>query len=396
MLHRTLAVGLFAAASYAASLTVQQDRPIPADTDIITTTSGLKYSVLSKGDGTTKAKAGDKVKVHYTGWLPTTGKIFDSSLRAGQPFEFVLGRRKVIEGWDEGVALMSRGDRFKFTIQPERAYGANGAPPTIPPNATLVFEVELLDVVPGPEFRPGNKQAQKKTESGLVYEVLVEGKGELPKEDDVLTVKFALWRANGESEHSTEMDEANVPRKGTVDVLAWPIFAESAKLMKVGSRYRFEADATASLGKEMAARARIDGTLVWEVEFVDAKPSNVPKFVMPADAALKTTPTGLKYEVVKEGTGKKPGPTDTVTVHYAGWLTDGTRFDSSYGRGDAAPMSLSRVIPGWREGVQLMGEGAVYKFVIPGELAYGPRGSPPKIGPNATLVFQIELVKVGQ
>jgi FKBP-type peptidyl-prolyl cis-trans isomerase len=117
---------------------------------------------------------------------------------------------------------------------------------------------------------------------------------------------------------------------------------------------------------------------------------------MPADAALKTTPSGLKYEVVKEGSGKKPGPTDTVTVHYAGWLTDGTPFDSSYSRGDTTSFGLNRVIKGWTEGVQLMGEGAVYKFVIPGELAYGPRGSPPKIGPNATLVFQIELVKVGQ
>lgn len=395
MLHRTLAVGLFAAASYAASLTVQQDRPIPADTDIITTTSGLKYSVLSKGDGVTKAKAGDKVKVHYTGWLPTTGKIFDSSVPRGEPFEFVLGQRAVIAGWDEGVALMSRGDRFKFTIPPELGYGASGTGP-IPANATLVFEVELLDVIRAPEFRPGNKEAQKKTESGLVYEVLVEGKGELPKDGDILTMKFAIWRSTGELLVCTEVQENNTPRKSTADGFGWPMIAQAAKLMKIGSRYRFEASAVDSLGKEIAARVGPDSTLVWELELLDAKPSNVPKFVMPADAALKTTPSGLKYEVIKEGTGKKPGPTDTVTVHYAGWLTDGTPFDSSYSRGDTTSFPLNRVIKGWTEGVQLMGEGAVYKFVIPGELAYGSRGSPPKIGPNATLVFQIELVKVGQ
>ena len=97
-----------------------------------------------------------------------------------------------------------------------------------------------------------------------------------------------------------------------------------------------------------------------------------------------------------EGTGKQPAMGRKVTVHYAGWLTDGTLFDASYSRGEMATFRLGEVIPGWNEGLCLMKEGAIYKFTIPGDLAYGPRGSPPSIPPNATLVFVVELSKVGE
>ena len=120
-----------------------------------------------------------------------------------------------------------------------------------------------------------------------------------------------------------------------------------------------------------------------------------PNFSMPLKDSLKSTTSGLQYEVVKEGTGKAPKSTDTVTVHYAGWLTNGTAFDSSYKRGAPASFPLNRVIAGWTEGLQLMKEGGTAKFVIPPQLGYGARGSPPVIGPNATLVFQVDLIKVG-
>lgn len=122
---------------------------------------------------------------------------------------------------------------------------------------------------------------------------------------------------------------------------------------------------------------------------------DVPPFSMPAEDATTKTDSGLAYEVLQEGSGSSPGPRDSVTVHYAGWLTDGTLFDSSYGRGQTISFPLDRVISGWTEGLQLMSEGAVYRFVIPSELGYGARGAPPDIKPHATLVFQVELVKVG-
>ncbi|MET0087091.1 MAG: FKBP-type peptidyl-prolyl cis-trans isomerase [Sedimenticola sp.] len=108
------------------------------------TDSGLKYEDLVEGDGE-QAKAGNNVTVHYTGWL-TDGSKFDSSLDRNDPFRFPLGAGRVIRGWDEGVEGMKVGGKRKLTIPPQLGYGAAGAGGVIPPNATLVFEVELLEV----------------------------------------------------------------------------------------------------------------------------------------------------------------------------------------------------------------------------------------------------------
>jgi FKBP-type peptidyl-prolyl cis-trans isomerase len=106
--------------------------------------SGLKYQDLVVGTGA-EAAAGKIVSVHYTGWL-TDGTKFDSSVDSGQPYPFQLGAGSVIRGWDEGVAGMKVGGKRKLTIPPALAYGPGGRPPVIPPNATLVFDVELLGV----------------------------------------------------------------------------------------------------------------------------------------------------------------------------------------------------------------------------------------------------------
>lgn len=107
---------------------------------------------------------------------------------------------------------------------------------------------------------------------------------------------------------------------------------------------------------------------------------------------VKTTPSGLQYKVLKEGTGPRPKATSQVTVQYKGSLLDGKVFDSSYERGQPATFTLNQVIPGWTEGVQLMNVGSKYEFWIPGNLAYGPQGQPPTIPPNSTLVFEVELL----
>lgn len=111
----------------------------------IETPSGLSYKDLKVGEGATPTK-GQTVTVHYTGWLQQNDQKFDSSLDRKQPFDFVLGAGQVIPGWDEGVATMKVGGKRKLIIPADLAYGATGVPGTIPPNATLVFDVELLGV----------------------------------------------------------------------------------------------------------------------------------------------------------------------------------------------------------------------------------------------------------
>ena len=113
------------------------------------------------------------------------------------------------------------------------------------------------------------------------------------------------------------------------------------------------------------------------------------------EAAWQTTPSGLKYRRIRgEGSGAKPGPTDSVTIHYVGSLTDGTVFDSSVENGAPVTMALPDLIPGWQEGVPLMSVGDVYEFEVPPALGYGPQGIGP-IPPNATLRFTIGLLGIG-
>ena len=140
-----LGFGAFAVLALVVSVHFLGGRPASAATD---TASGLKYEDTTVGAGAAAA-AGKKVSVHYTGWLDENGKKgkkFDSSLDRGDPFKFPLGAGHVIRGWDEGVAGMKVGGKRTLYIPPTLGYGSRGAPPVIPPNAGLIFDVELLEV----------------------------------------------------------------------------------------------------------------------------------------------------------------------------------------------------------------------------------------------------------
>jgi peptidylprolyl isomerase len=224
--------------------------------------SGLEYVDEKEGTGETP-NAGQTVIVHYTGWLwenNAKGKKFDSSKDRNAPFVFPVGGGRVIKGWDEGVATMKVGGIRKLLIPPSLGYGDRGAGGVIPANATLLFEVELLDL-------------------------------------------------------------------------------------------------------------------------------------------MKKTKSGLEYRDIKVGDGPTPRPGQTCMVHYTGWLWQGAKgkkFDSSVDRGRpfSFPVGEGQVIPGWDEGVATMKVGGKRELLIPPDLGYGARGAGRDIPPNATLIFEVELLDV--
>ena len=123
-------------------------------------------------------------------------------------------------------------------------------------------------------------------------------------------------------------------------------------------------------------------------------PSGAGKLDADAPKTFSTTPSGLQYRVLRKGTGKQPKATNTVKVHYHGWLDDGKVFDSSYKRGEPIEFGLTQVIPGWTEGMQLVGKGGMIELLIPSNLGYGKRGAGGVIPPDATLHFLVELIDV--
>ncbi len=146
-----------------------------------------------------------------------------------------------------------------------------------------------------------------------------------------------------------------------------------------------------SFEKEMRAKQEENRKTVGEKNKIEGE-----KFLAEnkSKEGVQTLPSGLQYKVITPGKGKKPQFTDTVTAHYRGTLIDGTEFDSSYRRGQPASFPVNGVIRGWTEALQLMGEGAKWQLFIPPALAYGDRGAGQAIGPNAVLIFDVELISI--
>ena len=246
-----------------------KEKPIAEQTigQEVSTPSGLKYIDEVIGTGEIPEKGG-KIKVHYTGTLED-GTKFDSSHDRNKPIEFSLGIGQVIRGWDEGISTMREGGKRKLIIPPELAYGERGAGKAIPPNATLHFDVELIEVME---------------------------------------------------------------------------------------------------------------------KFIDTD------FTLPGKEEV--TESGLRMIIHKEGNGQAPSVGQTVSVHYTGILEDGTQFDSSHDRGRpfSFPLGQGKVIKGWDEALALMSKGEKRTLIIPPDIGYGEQGAGGRIPPNATLIFEVELI----
>lgn len=191
--------------------------------------------------------------------------------------------------------------------------------------------------------------------------------------------------------------------KKSIVRIATTAFAAAAICMMLPSCSNKEkAAADSNAAQEVAENEPLEGEIVpkgktqmpYSADFFKNE-ANKATATSAADSTYVETASGLKYAVIKEGTGKQPKATDTVKVNYAGQLTDldATEFDSSYQRGEPISFPLNGVIKGWTEGLQLMKEGAVYEFYIPADLAYGEQGGGP-VPPNAPLIFQVELIEV--
>jgi peptidylprolyl isomerase len=235
------------------------------------------------------------------------------------------------------------------------------------------------------------------TESGLQYIEIEAGTGEQAKAGDLVSVHYV-----GTLEDGTEFDNSLnrgqpiefVLGKGMV-ILGWD---EGIALMKEGGKATLVIPPELAYGSQGAGGViPPNATLTFDVELVSVQegPPGAPEAPTAVDEADYTVmDSGLKYYDLVEGSGEPPVPGSTVTVHYTGWLTDGTKFDSSLDRGQpfSFPLGQGRVIAGWDEGVASMTPGTVRQLVIPPELGYGERGAPGAIPPNATLIFEVELL----
>lgn len=348
-----------------------------APADSTKTESGLASKVLQAGSGNEKPIAADTVTVHYSGWT-TDGKMFDSSVERGEPTSFPLGQ--VIAGWTEGVQLMAIGEKRRFWIPEDLAYG-----PVVEgsgrPGGMLCFDVELL-AIKAASKPPADTE---KTAGGVAYKIIKEGSGEKPGADDVVIFHFTASTMDGEVMQDTRKEQSppSIPLDKMPAALA-EILAE----MNVGEQRQ------AWLPEPQAPGGFIVGDLEL-LSFKQAPPAPaVPEDVAEAPADAEKTKSGLAFKMLSEGAGDaKPKASDTVKVHYSGWTTDGEMFDSSVVRGEPTEFPLNGVIRGWTEGVQLMVAGEKRRFWIPADLAYGP-AVPGSGRPGGLLVFDIELLEI--
>ncbi|KAL6646215.1 hypothetical protein ACP70R_017823 [Stipagrostis hirtigluma subsp. patula] len=340
---------------------------------------GLKKKLLKDGEGWETPEVGDEVEVHYTGTL-LDGTKFDSSRDRGTPFKFKLGQGQVIKGWDQGIKTMKKGENALFTIPPELAYGESGSPPTIPPNATLQFDVELLSWT-------SVKDICK--DGGIFKKILKEGeKWENPKDPDEVLVKYEARLEDGTVVSKSEGVEFTVK-----DGYFCPALAKAVKTMKkaekvlltVKPQYGFGEKGRPAAGEEGAVPP--NATLLIDLELISWK---------------TVTEIGddkkILKKVLKEGEGyERPNEGAVVKVKITGKLQDGTVF-SKKGH-DEEPFEFKtdeeQVIDGLDRAVLNMKKGEVALVTIPPEYAFGSTESKQDLAvvpPNSTVIYEVELV----
>uniref|UniRef100_A0ACD5Y8V9 Uncharacterized protein n=1 Tax=Avena sativa TaxID=4498 RepID=A0ACD5Y8V9_AVESA len=341
---------------------------------------GLKKKLLKEGEGWDTPEVGDDVEVHYTGTL-LDGKKFDSSRDRDSPFKFKLGQGQVIKGWDLGIKTMKKGENAIFTIPPDLAYGESGSSPTIPPSATLQFDVELLSWTSVRDIAK---------DGGIFKKILKEGeKWENPKDPDEVLVKYEARLEDGTVVSKSEGVEFTVK-----DGYLCPALGKAVKTMKktekvlltVKPQYGFGEMGRPAAGEEGAVPP--NASLLIDLELVSWK--TVTEIGDDKKILKKVLTDGEGYERPNEGS--------VVTVKITGKLQDGTVF-SKKGHNEQEPFEFKTdeeaVIEGLDRAVLNMKKGEVALVTIPPEYAYGSTESKQDLAvvpANSTVIYEVELV----
>jgi peptidylprolyl isomerase len=360
-----------------------------------TTASGLQYVEVIAADGP-KPEIGDIVTLHFIASLPD-GTEFGNTYTQGSPVRAILGRGQLLDGWEEGVLLMSEGSTIRMLLPPELAFGSEGYG-VVPPDSEVLMVVELISIQEQPVHEEIPEGALTITESGLGYYDIEVGDGDEALNGYNVTQHFTLW-VQGDTEDmyigTSRNGEPIIFEIGKGDKV-FPGWEEGATNMRVGGKRLLVIPPELGLGEMGSGEIPPNATLIMEIELVEVMEPIMMTEVDEAD--YTATESGLKYVDLVKGEGAMPAPGQTVVVNYTGWLVDGNKFDSSFDWGEpfAFELGAGTVISGWDEGVATMQVGGVRQLVIPPELGYGETGSPPEIPPGATLIFEVELLEIKQ
>ena len=361
------------------------------------TESGLQYVEKAAGDGAAP-QAGDIITMHFVGTL-ADGTVLADSYSMDQPMVVVYGRGQLMPGWEEGVGLMKAGGEAQLIVPPEIGLGTEPSGP-VPANSQLILDIELLSVEAPPEPTAVDEDDLEISDSGLMYYDIVDGDGDTPEIGGQVLTDYTLWvrEADGDRYVGSSAGGEPIPFTiGVVDVV-FPGWDEGASSMNVGGKRLLVIPSDLALGPQGGGDIPPDSTLVMEIELLEAIEPPEPIEMEEVDPDDYTeTESGLMFYDIVEGDGASPEDGQAVTVHYTGWLEDGTQFDSSVERGEpfTFPIGMGSVISGWDEGVATMKIGGKRQLLIPSDLAYGDGGSGP-IPPGSTLIFDVELLDIAE